>query len=72
MNLEDILTIVPFRSTDAFKIQSHLMFYDTAHNSTRTVLTSLQGAFVETASKMWAYLRCLGKNQHPSSEMILS
>lgn len=71
MNLEDILTIVPLHSIDAFKIQSHLMFYDTAHNSTRTVLTSLQGAFVETASKMWAYLRCLGKNQHPSSEMIL-
>ncbi|RGP76336.1 telomerase reverse transcriptase [Fusarium sporotrichioides] len=56
---------------NAFKIQSHLMFYDTSHNSTRTVLASLQGAFVETASKMWAYLRCLGKKQHPSSEMIL-
>ncbi|OBS26806.1 hypothetical protein FPOA_00749 [Fusarium poae] len=56
---------------NAFKIQSHLMFYDTSHNSTRTVLSSLQGAFVETASKMWAYIRCLRKNQHPSSEMIL-
>ncbi|KAM0345308.1 hypothetical protein ACHAPU_006707 [Fusarium lateritium] len=56
---------------DAFKIQSHLMFYDTSHNSTRTVLASLQGAFVETASKMWAYLRCLGKHQQPGSEMIL-
>ncbi|QPC66784.1 hypothetical protein HYE67_009015 [Fusarium culmorum] len=56
---------------NAFKIQSHLMFYDTSHNSTRTVLSSLQGAFVETASKMLAHLRCLGKNQHPSSEMIL-
>ncbi|KAH6961275.1 hypothetical protein DER45DRAFT_193002 [Fusarium avenaceum] len=47
------------------------MFYDTSHNSTRTVLASLQGAFVETASKMWAYLRCLGKHQQPGSEMIL-
>ncbi|KAF5660987.1 telomerase reverse transcriptase [Fusarium heterosporum] len=56
---------------NAFKIQSHLMFYDTSHNSTRTVLASLQGAFVETASKMWAYLRCLGKHQQPGSEMIL-
>ncbi|KAF4996024.1 hypothetical protein FGRMN_4772 [Fusarium graminum] len=56
---------------NAFKIQSHLMFYDTSHNSTRTVLASLQGAFIETASKMWAYLRCLGKRQQPGSEMIL-
>ncbi|KAF0638481.1 hypothetical protein FPSE5266_10706 [Fusarium pseudograminearum] len=67
----DMLTFVFSCRTDAFKIQSHLMFYDTSHNSTRTVLSSLQGAFVETASKMLAYLRCLGKNQHPSSEMIL-
>ncbi|KAF5026551.1 hypothetical protein F66182_1340 [Fusarium sp. NRRL 66182] len=57
---------------NAFEIQSHLMFYDTSHNSTRTVLTSLQGAFSETANKMWAYLRCLGKTQHPSSGMILA
>ncbi|KAF4335718.1 telomerase reverse transcriptase [Fusarium beomiforme] len=56
---------------NAFKIQSHLMFYDTSHNSSRTVLNSLRGAFVETASKMWAYMRCLGKTQHPNSEMIL-
>lgn len=70
-NPYDILTIVFSHLTDAFKIQSHLMFYDTSHNSTRTVLSSLHDAFVETASKMLAYLRCLGKNQHPSSEMIL-
>ncbi|KAL6357993.1 hypothetical protein LRP88_08172 [Fusarium phalaenopsidis] len=56
---------------NAFKIQSHLMFYDTSHNSTRTVLTSLQGAFGETAKKMWAYLRCLGKSRQPSSELVV-
>ncbi|KAF5623318.1 telomerase reverse transcriptase [Fusarium sp. NRRL 52700] len=56
---------------DAFKIQSHLMFYDTSHNANRTVLNSLRSAFVETASKMYAYLRCLGKTQQPSSELIL-
>ncbi|KAF7541210.1 hypothetical protein G7Z17_g12014 [Cylindrodendrum hubeiense] len=28
---------------NAFKIQSHLMFFDTAHNSARTVITSLHG-----------------------------
>ncbi|QGI75914.1 unnamed protein product [Fusarium fujikuroi] len=56
---------------NAFKIQSHLMFYDTSHNANRTVLNSLRSTFVETASKMYAYLRCLGKRQQPSSEMIL-
>ncbi|ENH60834.1 hypothetical protein FOC1_g10015638 [Fusarium oxysporum f. sp. cubense race 1] len=56
---------------NAFKIQSHLMFYDTSHNANRTVLNSLRSTFVETASKMYAYLRCLGKTQQPSSEMIL-
>ncbi|RSL70645.1 hypothetical protein CEP53_001789 [Fusarium sp. AF-6] len=56
---------------NAFKIQSHLMFYDTSHNSTRTVLASLQGAFGETAKKMWAYLRCLGKSRQPSGELVI-
>ncbi len=39
------------------------MFYDTAHNSTATVLQSLHGAFCETARKMWAYIRCLPRHQ---------
>ncbi|KAF7562171.1 hypothetical protein G7046_g1966 [Stylonectria norvegica] len=56
---------------NAFKIQSHLMFFDTDFNSTRTVLASLHGAFCETAAKMWAYLRCLGKSQQPSSNLII-
>jgi hypothetical protein len=44
---------------DAFKIQSHLMFFDTSHNSRRGVLTNIYAAFSETAAKMWAYARCL-------------
>ena len=44
---------------DTFKIQSHLMFFDTSHNSRREVLTNIYSAFVETATKMWAYARCL-------------
>ncbi|KAL1844292.1 hypothetical protein VTJ49DRAFT_2349 [Mycothermus thermophilus] len=44
---------------NAFKIQSHLLFYDTAHNPRRTVLANLFAAFTETAIKMWAYARCL-------------
>lgn len=55
---------------DAFKIQSHLMFFDTSHNSPRTVIESLRRAFAETARKMWAYLRCLPKTQQPKSGLI--
>lgn len=44
----------------AFKLQAHLMFFDTRHNATRTVLQNLRDALVETAAKAWAYARCLG------------
>ncbi|KAK6841330.1 oxoglutarate iron-dependent oxygenase [Apiospora arundinis] len=47
---------------NAFKIQSHLMFLDTAHNAAATVLSNLFSAFVETASKSWAYARCLSSS----------
>ncbi|KAK8142011.1 hypothetical protein G3M48_009476, partial [Beauveria asiatica] len=43
----------------AFMIQSHLMFYDTSHNSRTTVLETLRAAFRQTALKMWAYMRSL-------------
>ena len=46
---------------DALKIQSHLMLYDTSHNSIHTVLISLRDAFTQTALKMWAYIRSLGR-----------
>ncbi|KAK8140264.1 hypothetical protein PG984_000330 [Apiospora sp. TS-2023a] len=47
---------------NAFKIQSHLMFLDTSHNAAATVLSNLFSAFVETASKAWAYARCLSSS----------
>ncbi|UNI21054.1 RNA-directed DNA polymerase [Purpureocillium takamizusanense] len=56
---------------NAFKIQSHLMFYDTAHNSTATVLQSLHDAFRGTARKMWAYVRCLPRHQQPNAGLIM-
>lgn len=57
---------------NAFKIQSHLMFFDTAHNTTRTVLASLHGAFAETAEKMWAYIRCMPKTKKPKPKVVTS
>lgn len=47
------------KTLNAFKIQSHLMFFDARHNSAATVLRNLRDALVETATKAWAYARCL-------------
>ncbi|KAK4128774.1 hypothetical protein N657DRAFT_629813 [Parathielavia appendiculata] len=52
----DILLTQP---QDAFKIQSHLLFFDTSHNSHRGVRGNIYAGFVETATKMWAYARCM-------------
>ncbi|OPB46795.1 telomerase reverse transcriptase [Trichoderma guizhouense] len=56
---------------NSFKYQSHLMFFDTEHNSVDTVLGSLRGAFSETALKMWAYLRCLSTSTRLSVNLII-
>ncbi|KAL7960876.1 hypothetical protein V8C34DRAFT_312267 [Trichoderma compactum] len=55
----------------SFKNQSHLMYFDTEHNSVDTVLGSLRGAFSETALKMWAYLRCLSTSTRLSVNLII-
>lgn len=54
------------KTLNAFKIQSHLMFFDAKHNSSQTVLRNLRDALVETASKTWAYARCLATTKRPS------
>ncbi|XWW92627.1 hypothetical protein V2A60_000552 [Cordyceps javanica] len=55
---------------DAFKIQSHLMFYDTSHNSRTTVLKTLRAAFRQTALKMWAYMRALHRSSRPRPDLV--
>ncbi|KAM7207012.1 hypothetical protein V8F33_000111 [Rhypophila sp. PSN 637] len=55
---------------DAFKIQSHLMFFDTSHNSPQAVFKNVYTAFLETATKMWAYARCLPKANKPSMAVV--
>lgn len=57
---------------NAFKIQSHLMFYDTAHNSVPGVLANIYSAFVETASKTWAYARCLPRDKRPAARLVIA
>ncbi|KAK0761022.1 LOW QUALITY PROTEIN: hypothetical protein N5P37_005964 [Trichoderma harzianum] len=61
----------PNKDIDSFKYQSHLMFFDTEHNSVDTVLNSLRGTFSETALKMWAYLRCLSASTRLSVNLII-
>jgi telomerase reverse transcriptase len=46
------------------------MFYDTTLNSAATVLKSLYDAFCETATKMWAYIRCLPKQKRPAASLV--
>ncbi|KAI6350784.1 hypothetical protein MCOR25_010392 [Pyricularia grisea] len=56
---------------NAFKIQSHLMFFDSTHNSRRTVLANLFGALAETARKMWAYARAMPQGRRPRTHVVL-
>ncbi|KAL0939367.1 telomerase reverse transcriptase [Colletotrichum truncatum] len=59
------------RVLNALKIQSHLMFYDTNHNTLRTVMSNLHKAFIETAEKMWSYWRCLPTDKQPDSRLVI-
>lgn len=55
-----------------FKIQSHAMFFDTSLNSRSTVLLNIYTAFVETATKMWSYSRCLPVKKQPTMKLVIS
>ncbi|OLN82063.1 Telomerase reverse transcriptase 2 [Colletotrichum chlorophyti] len=59
------------RVLNAFKIQSHLMFYDTKYNTFKTTISNLHKAFSETAEKMWAYWRCLPMVNRPGDKLII-
>ncbi|ETS88050.1 hypothetical protein PFICI_01878 [Pestalotiopsis fici W106-1] len=57
---------------NAFKIQSHLMYLDTGRlNGVATVLSNLRAAFAETATKTWAYTRCLPPKARPSPSLVI-
>ncbi len=62
--------VKPSSYADAFKIQSHLVYFDTSHNSVPTMLRNIHNAFSETAAKMWAYARCLPKNKQPGTPLL--
>lgn len=50
----------------AFRLQSHAMFFDSRHNSPQRILRNLRDALVETATKAWAYARCLPREKRPA------
>lgn len=54
-----------------FKIQVHPMYLDTGHNSAQVVLSSLYASFVNSAMRMYRYLRSLRGRSHPSPEVII-
>lgn len=56
---------------NTFKIQSNMMFYDTRYNTLLTVFRNLYEAFIESATKAWAYLRCLPSEKLPGSRLII-
>jgi len=55
----------------AFRIQSHLMYFDTTHNAPHAVLRNVHEVFVETATKMWAYVRCLPRAKRPRPALVV-
>jgi hypothetical protein len=56
---------------DSFKLQSHAMYLDTSYNSTSTVLTNIYTSFLETATKMWTYARCLPVGKQPGTNLLI-
>jgi hypothetical protein len=48
------------------------MFFDTGLNSASTMLSNIHRAFTETATKMWAYARCLPAPKQPPPKLIIS
>jgi len=46
------------------------MFLDTAHNTLPTVLRNIHGAFLECATKMWTYARCLPVAKQPGLNLL--
>jgi len=57
--------------TDSFKLQSHAMYLDTSYNSTTTVLTNIYTSFLETATKMWTYAKCLPGGKQPGTNLLI-
>lgn len=47
------------------------MYLDTSYNSTSTVLTNIYTSFLETATKMWTYAKCLPVGKQPGTKLLI-
>ncbi|KAI1779867.1 hypothetical protein F4818DRAFT_156308 [Hypoxylon cercidicola] len=47
------------------------MFFDSELNSAKTMLGNIYNAFSETATKMWAYARCLPAPKQPPAALVI-
>jgi hypothetical protein len=47
------------------------MYLDTSYNSTTTVLTNIYTSFLETATKMWTYAKCLPVGKQPGTKLLV-
>lgn len=56
----------------SFRLQTHAMFLDTEHNATRVVLSGIYTNFVETAIKMYRYIKTLRPRARPSPGLVVS
>ncbi|KAE8444198.1 hypothetical protein EG329_000795 [Mollisiaceae sp. DMI_Dod_QoI] len=56
---------------NTFKIQAHAMFLDTAFNSLKTVLKNVHSSFIESATKMWTYAKCLPAGKQPGLKLLI-
>lgn len=77
--VSDMLTVEPNRVPGrtfhrkvlaSFRLQTHAMFLDTAHNATRVVLSGIYTNFVETAIKTYRYYKSLRPRVRPSPGLV--
>jgi hypothetical protein len=47
------------------------MYFDTTYNSTTSVFRNIYSAFLESATKMWTYARCLRVGQQPGIKLLI-
>ncbi|CAI4216742.1 unnamed protein product [Parascedosporium putredinis] len=59
------------KTLNAFRIQSHMMFFDTAHNPASLSRANLAAAMAETARKACAYIRCLPRDRRPREDVFV-
>lgn len=59
------------KTLNAFRLQSHMMFYDTSHNPPSVTLANLRAAFSETARKSCAYMTCLPPHRRPGDSVVV-